>query len=511
MAIVLGPNLTIPQFVDIARKRVPIEFSTSYCERVQKSRQLVEKWTAEECVIYGVTTGFGALSTTVISSEQVRQLQKNILLSHAVSVGSPLDCEQVRAIMLMVLQNIGYGASGVRLQVLEYYKSLLNHHITPWAPGDGSVGYLSVEAHIALNLLGLGKSYLADNSQLVIGAEALKVLKLPPLELEAKEGLALISGTTSVTAFAALALYDMRQLALTADCIGAMNLEVSEGNLRAFSDPIMSVRPHVHQNQTATNVRNILQDSSIVGKGKEKRLQDALSLRCIPQLHGAVKKTISDAWAVVEIEMNSCCDNPVIYTEDGLEDAISGCNCDSSYVGLEMDSLAASAVLLGKMSERRTNRLLDPSLSEKSAFLVKNPGVNSGLMITQYTQAGLLNEMRGLAYPATVDNVPTCANQEDYVAMGYTAAKRMKDMVDKLEFIFAFELLAVYQCYYHLNRIEEMSTATKNIFSFIKEQIPELTEDVYLYPYVACLKEEIHKGTILNLVKDSGVDINFDC
>lgn len=508
MSITLGPKLTIPEFVSVARDRAIVEFSDEYCKRVEKSRQLIESWAAEGRIIYGVTTGFGALSTTVISPEQAAKLQKNILLSHSVSVGKPLDIEQIRAIMLMVLQNVGYGASGVRLKVLEYYKEFLNHNITPWAPGDGSVGYLSVEGHIALNLLGLGKTYI--NEQLVAGNQALTTLGLPALELGAKEGLALISGTTSVTGLAALALYDMKQLVLTADCIGAMNLEVSEGNLRAFSDPIMSVRPHKHQAQTAINVRNLLKDSNIVGLGKGKRLQDALSLRCIPQLHGAVKKTISDAWMTVEMEMNSCCDNPVIYTEMGLEDAVSGCNCDSSYVGLEMDSVAASAVLLGKMSERRTNRLLDSSLSEKPAFLVRHPGVNSGLMITQYTQAGLLNEMRGLVYPSTVDNVPTCANQEDYVAMGYTSAKRMKEMVEKLEFILAFELLAVYQSCYHLKRVDEMSTATKAIFDFIKPQVPELTEDVYLYPYVAWLQEEIHKGSILKVISDIGIKLIFD-
>lgn len=509
MNIILGPKLTINEFVSVVRDSALVEFSDEYCKRVEKSRKLIESWATEGRIIYGVTTGFGALSTTVISPEQAAQLQKNILLSHAISVGQPLGIEQIRAIMLMVLQNIGYGASGVRLKVLEYYRAFLNQCITPWAPGDGSVGYLSVEAHIALNLLGLGKAYVKD--QLISADKVLDSINLPALELGAKEGLALISGTTSVTALAALALYDMRQLVLTADCIGAMNLEVSEGNLRAFSEYIMDVRPHVHQNETAANVRQILQDSKIVGAGKGKRLQDALSLRCIPQLHGAAKKTISDAWKTIEIEMNACCDNPIICTEEGLEDAISGCNCDSSYVGLEMDSLAISAISLGKISERRTNRLLDTSLSGNSAFLVRHPGVNSGLMITQYTQAGLLNEMRGLVYPSTVDNVPTCANQEDYVAMGYTSAKRMKAMVEKLEFILAFELLAVYQSYYHLNRIDEMSTATKAIFDFIKEQIPELIEDVYLYPYVTWLQEEIHKGTILKLISDAGVDIIFDC
>lgn len=538
MSMQLGDRLTISQFVNIVRDGVKVEFSENYCERVKRARQLIERWVAEEKVIYGVTTGFGSLCTEVISADKTAQLQKNILLSHSVSVGKPLTIEQVRATMLMVLQNVGYGASGVRLEVLEYYKDFLNHNVTPWAPGDGSVGYLSVEAHMALNLLGLGKAYIPpaynedkhshgvisntcedtvinhldvnDDSLLVSGSEALHYIKREPIELAAKEGLALISGTTSVTALAALALYDMKQLVLTADCIGAMNLEVSEGNIEAFSEQAMVVRPHSEQMKTAINVRRLLHDSKIVGPGKGIRLQDPLSLRCIPQLHGAVKKTIADAWQTVETEMNSCCDNPIIWTEPSQEVAISACNCDSAYVGLEMDSVAAAAVLVGKMAERRTNRLLDPALSGKPAFLVKQPGLNSGLMITQYTQAGLLNEMRLSAYPATVDNVPTSANQEDYVAMGYTASKKLNGIIEKLEYILAFELLAVYQSCYYLNRIDEMSTATLKLFNFMKGRIPEFTDDVYLYPYIAWLQQQIHEGTILKLVNDVGIDLLWE-
>ncbi len=493
----IGDHLTPSDLAKIAIRGQSIAFTEDYKNRVNKGRQIVDQWIKDGKAAYGITTGFGSLSTTAVPPDQLAKLQENILLSHAISVGEPLDAEAVRAIMLMMLQNMGQGVSGVRLSLLEALAAVYNAGIVPWAPGDGSVGYLSIEAHIALVLMGKGQAHV--DGELVSGTEALARKGLQPIAPQAKEGLALISGTTSVTALATLATTAMQNALATADSIAAMTLEVSGGLLAAFSEPLMAVRNHPHQAATAQKIRHMLGDSASTGDKAGTHLQDALSIRCISQLHGAVKKTVADAYNVLDIEVNSCCDNPIVWNGEEGPRVISGCNADSSYVGLEMDSLAMGTVMIAKMSERRTNRLLDGALSGKPSFLVANPGLNSGLMLTQYTQAGLINEMRVLAHPAVIDNTPTCANQEDYVGMGYTAAKKARRLVDKLEYVLAFELLAVYQSYYYVDR-SKMSSATKKIFDYIAEHVPALKEDTYLHPYVEWLRKEIHEGTFGEVV-----------
>lgn len=497
--IVLGDPITLEDFVAVARFGAKVEFSPAYCERVNRSRTLVEGWVAEERVMYGVTTGFGALCTKAIGKEDTAQLQENILLSHSVSVGEPLSVERVRGIMLMVLQNLGQGYSGVRLSVLERYRDFLNLGLTPWAPGDGSVGYLSPDAHMALVLLGKGKAYW--QGELIPGDQALAKAGLEPMVLSSKEGLALVSGTTSATAMAALALYDMQQAAKSADVIGAMSLEALKGVMNAFDERVMSVRPHQDQADTAENVRRILSDSGIMKKYEGSRVQDALSLRCIPQLHGAAKKTLADARKTIEIEINSCCDNPILWPEEGNEDVISACNADSAYVGMEMDSACIAAVSLAKMSERRNNRIVDGSLSGYPWFCIKEPGLNSGLMIPQYAQAGLINEMRGLATPSTIDNTPTCGNQEDYVAMGYYACKKAGPMAEKLEYVLAMELLSAFQVQQFVDPDVARSSATAAVLAEIGAHVPVMEQDMLLYPHIEYLKDFIHSGELLRVAE----------
>ncbi|MDM8136731.1 HAL/PAL/TAL family ammonia-lyase [[Clostridium] symbiosum] len=497
--IVLGAPITLDDFIAVARYSAAVEFSEEYCRRVEKSRELVEQWVSEEKVMYGVTTGFGALCTKAIGKDETAKLQENIILSHSVSVGEPLSIERVRGIMLMVLQNLGQGYSGVRLTILEYYKDFLNKGITPWTPGDGSVGYLAPEAHMALVLLGRGKAWY--EGELLEGGEALKRAGMRPLELSSKEGLALVSGTTSPTAMAALAIYDLLNAAKAADIIGSATLEACKGVMNAFDERVMSVRPHSEQAKTAENVRTILNGSGIIEKYKGSRVQDALSLRCIPQLHGASKKTLKDAKEVIEIEMNSCCDNPIIWPGQGNEDVISACNADSSYVGIEMDSACIAAAALAKMSERRNNRLIDESLSGNPWFCIKTPGLNSGLMIPQYTQAGLLNEMRILATPATIDNTPTCGNQEDYVAMGYNACKKAGSAAEKLEYILAIELLSAYETQQFLDTDVKRSAATEAVMKEIGRHVPIMEQDMFLHPYIEYLRELIHSGHLIRIVE----------
>ena len=497
--IVLGEPITMEQFIAVCREGAQVEFSHDYCQRVDRSRQLVERWVDEEKVMYGVTTGFGALCTKAISKEETAKLQENIILSHSVSLGEPLSIERVRGIMLMILQNLGRGYSGVRLELLEQYRQFLNRGLTPWAAGDGSVGYLSPEAHMALVLIGRGKAYY--QGELLPGDQALKKAGLEPIALSSKEGLALVSGTTSATAMAALGLYDFQKAAKSADIVGAMSLEALKGVMNAFDARVMQVRPHADQGNTAENVRRILAGSGIIEKYQGHRVQDALSLRCIPQLHGAAKKTFRDAKETIEIEMNACCDNPILWPEEGSQDVISACNPDSAYVGMEMDSACIAAVSLAKMSERRNNRIIDESLSGYPSFCIASPGLNSGLMIPQYTQAGLINEMRGLATPSTIDNTPTCCNQEDYVAMGYLACKKSGPMAEKLEYVLAIELLSAYQVQQFVDPEVKRSPATQAVLDEIAKHVPVLKQDDFLYPYIVYLKDFIHSGGLIRTVE----------
>lgn len=498
--LILGEKVCLEDLMNVARYGYKVEFDEKYRKRVQDSRDLVERWVEEEKVIYGVTTGFGALCTKTISKEETMALQKNIILSHSTSVGTPFTKEEARATMFMILQNLGQGYSGIKLETLEFIKTMLNLDIYPFMPREGSVGYLCPEAHLALTLIGEGKLYYKD--ELLASKDVLEKLNITPLTLSSKEGLSLVSGTTSVTALGAIALYDMINSSKSADIIAACSLEVSKGIIFAFDEAVMKVRPHKHQAISAKNIRTILNDSQIIEKCKYDRLQDALSLRCVPQLHGAAKKNLYDAKYVIETEINSCCDNPIIYRDDDGARAISACNADSSYVGIEMDSCAIASTMIAKMSERRNNRLIDGNLSANPAFLIKNPGFNSGLMIPQYTQAGLLGDMRILCTPSVIDNTPTCMNQEDYVAMGYNASKKAISIVEKLEYILAIELMSAYQSHFFLEDDLKLSSATDAIYEYLKNYIPELEEDFYLYPHIEYLKDLIHSKKLLDIVEN---------
>ncbi len=493
--ISLDNHLTLPSFMAVVKERYLVQLSSQYQIRVNASRQLIDQWLSENKVMYGVTTGFGALCSTKISIEDAAILQKNLILSHATSVGEPMEEDYVRGIMLMVLQNIGQGYSGVRLTVLQRYVDMLNHGVIPYVPQDGSVGYLSIEAHIAMTLFGEGR-VLYQNEYLPT-AQVLKILNWNPIQLQAKEGLALISGTTSATALAAINIHYLQELAKTADVIGALTLETLCGNLQAFDDRVMSVRPHSEQAQTARNVRNILSDSAWMKENAPQHLQDALSLRCIPQLHGAAKKLFNDAQKTIEIEINACCDNPIIWSDGVDAEILSACNADSSYIGMAMDSIAIAATNLAKMSERRNNRLLDPISSGLPAFLVKESGLNSGLMIPQYTQAALLNEMRMLSTPATIDNTPTCNNQEDYVAMGYNASKKAALLTKKLQYVLAIELLSIVTAQQFMNDSQPRSSVTKKICQYISDELPMIKTDVYLAEYIEKIRQLIHEGQVV--------------
>lgn len=495
--IVLGGGSTLYDLAMVARFGAKVSFDDGYRDRVKKSRALIQQFVEEKRPIYGVTTGLGENVKRVITEKDAIRYQENMIMTHCTTVGEPLDVEAVRATMFVMLLNMGAGYSGVRLETLEHIAELLNRKVTPWAPAHGSVGYLGAEAHIALVLLGKGKAYY--EGELLSGDEALRRIGAAPIVPGHKEGLCLISGGTSATAMAALAAYDAKKLAATADIIASCTLEALGGNLSAFDERVMSVKRQPEQWASANNVRKILRDSQIIKEHGRQNLQDALSLRCIPQAHGAARKAVLDAVSVIENELNSCDDNPIVHPSG---EVLSGCNCDAGFVGIESDSICLAMTYLAKISERRTDRMVNEHVSGLPPFLAASAGENSGYMIVQYSSAGLMGEMRVLSHPASVDAVPTCALQEDYVSMGYNAAMKARKVVELAEYVLANELLTAAQAV-DLRACGEtpLSQVTGKVREAIREKASFMDKDHYVSPDMEWAYELVHSGRVRDIAE----------
>lgn len=504
--VILGGKNTLEQVVAVARYHAEVEFSEEYKNRVNKCREYVEKFSREGKAIYGITTGLGDNCRKFIPEEDRVKIQRNHILAHTVAVGEPLAEEGVRAMMFVMLLHFGTGHTGFRLETLELIRECLNKNVVPRVPKHGSVGYLGLESHIGMVLIGEGKAYY--EGELCSGREALEMAGLKPVVLGSKEGLTMVSGTTSVTALTCLAYYDGIMLAKTADISGAFSLEMLKGTLRAMDERIMNTRPHPGQLKTAENIRNLLAGSEIIEKYKDYRVQDALSLRCMPQLHGAVKKALADGLEAIEIELNSSVDNPLIFWDGDEAEALMGCNADGTYLGMASDFLCIALADLLKMAERRTDRLVNRHVSELPAFLNASADFNDGLMMIQYTAAGLIGEMRLLAHPAVVDNVETCANQEDYVNMGYNAAKKAYDCVKAAQYILAIELICDAQAKEFYPELKS-SPAIEGVYAKIREVMPAMEDDVALEPYIEEVKNLIVEGEIVKAAQDKGVELKF--
>jgi histidine ammonia-lyase len=399
----------------------------------------------------------------------------------------------------MILISLGKGFSGVRLELLEMIAALLNNEIVPFAPGEGSVGYLAVEGHLALVLLGEGQARV-NGGELVDGATALKQVGLRPIDLQCKEGLAMLNGTTSVTAISILALYNALQCVELADLAAAMSLEALKGTIRAYDARYHMVKAHAGQAESAARIRAILQDSKLIEENIDYRLQDPYSLRAVPQVHGASRTFVDYVRQSIGDEINSCGDNPVIYPlsdDDGI--AISGANFDGSYVGLSADTLCNAMTNLAKISERRTDRMVNSHFSELPAFLVRNPGLNNGYMIVQYTAAGLLGEMKVLSFPSTVDSVSTCGNQEDPVSFAYNAAVKAYKVSQKLESVLAIELLVGCQALDFYD-VSKASSVTKAVYDLVRSRVPVAEKDRAFYPDIVSVTEQVRSGEILAVV-----------
>lgn len=494
--VTLGGTNTLEHIVAIARNHACVEFSAEYEQRVRHCRTHVEQFSREGQAIYGLTTGLGDNWRKFIPEGDRIAIQRNNILAHTCSVGEPLNEECVRAMMAVMLVHFGTGHTGIRLETLELIRDLLNSGITPRVPRHGSVGYLCLEGHIGMVLIGEGRA--TYKGEMMTGGEALEKANLTPTVLSSKEGLTFVSGTTSITAMSSLAFYDAMMLARTADVVASMTLEMLKGTLMAMDSRIMGARPHSDQGNTAKNVRTLLEDSEIIAHYRGHRVQDALSLRCIPQLHGAVKKCVKDGLFTLATELNSSVDNPLIFEEaDGTPIALMGCNADGSYMGMASDFLAIAITDLCKMSERRIDRLVNHHVSELPAFLNQNSEFNNGLMMIQYTAAGIIGELRLKAHPATVDNVVTCANQEDYVSMGFNAAMKAYDCISLSKYILAIELICACQAVDCVSEGPKPATATQAVYQLIRTVMPELVDDAPLAPYTEAVADLIQHGFVL--------------
>jgi len=446
-------------------------------EAMGRSRTFVEELLDGDDQIYGVTTGFGRLAEVVIPHHQREALQRNLIRSHAAGVGPPLSREEVRIIMLLRANALARGHSGVRIKVVEGILSFLNQGIHPRVPEAGSVGAsgdLAPLAHIALCLMGEGE--VEWRGTVSPTHRVLESVGLEPLVLQAKEGLALINGTQATTGLGILSFSRARTAVDTADVAGAMSLEGLKGTPEAFRSEVQEVRPHPGQKEAARRLRALLKDSEIRESHRhgDPRVQDSYSLRCMPQVHGATREVMAYVRRILETEANSTTDNPLVLPDARI--VVSAGNFHAQVVSQALDFLAIALADMAAMSERRIERLLNPDLSGLNAFLAHSPGLESGLMIAQVTAADLLAEMRVLAHPASVDSVPTSANQEDHISMGMAATRKLRRSVECLEYILAIELLCGAQALEFLKPMQPGS-GVGEAYRLVRERIPPLQGD----------------------------------
>jgi len=502
-----GEHLTLEQVITSAYEpSIEVVLSDGAQAKVQRAAQAVQKFIDRGEIVYGITTGFGAFKSKIIPPDQVRQLQRNILMSHAVGVGEALDQPTTRALMLIRANTLAKGHSGIRLETLELLLAMLNRGIYPVVPSQGSLGAsgdLAPLAHMALPLIGLGE--VVFQSELLPGAEALVRAGLAPVDLAAKEGLALTNGTTLMAAFGALVVHQAENLAETADLAGCLSLEALYGTPRAFDPRIHQVRPHPRQIECAARVRQFIEGSTFTRPDDPLNVQDAYTLRCIPQVHGAVRDAIAYARWVVEIELNSATDNPLIFFDDDTGEAtvISGGNFHGEPIAIAMDYLALAITELGNISERRLTRLTDEASNKETlpAFLIQHGGVNSGFMLTQYTAAALASENKVLAHPASVDTIPSSANIEDHVSMGPAAARQAIQIANNVERILALELFAAAQAIDFRRQVlgpeAKLGRGTGPAYELIRQQVPFLEHDAVMYPYIETVRALVASGQLV--------------
>ncbi|PIE22430.1 MAG: histidine ammonia-lyase [Planctomycetota bacterium] len=495
-----GEGLTLSDLQPVLEGPVPrLDLSEDAWSRCAASREVVEEVVRTGRTVYGVNTGFGKLAGVAIEADKLGQLQRNLILSHATGVGCPLPVEISRLMILLRVQALAKGHSGVRRELLERLLLHFNEGLIPVIPEQGSVGAsgdLAPLAHVALTLLGEGDVWFEGRP--VPTAERFAALGLKPFELSAKEGLALINGTQCMTAIGVHALLIGGRVLKSADIACALSLEALRGSCQPYQPKVHQARGQLGQALVARNLLALLEDSEVIPSHKDcGKVQDAYSLRCVPQVHGAARDAFAFVQGVLEREINAATDNPLVFA-DG--DVISAGNFHGQPVSQALDFLGISIATLANISERRIENLVNPDLSGLSPFLAPNPGLNSGLMIPQVVAASLASENKSLAHPASVDTIPTSANREDHVSMGVTAARHARDIVNNTAKVLGIELISGAQGL-HFDHSIKAGRGVEAAFAVVREHIPPLGEDRYLAPDLAVAEEIVRSGELLRRVE----------
>lgn len=490
-----GQRLSLEEVARVARGEEGVTLAASARARMKASRETVERIVAEERVVYGVNTGFGKLSDVTVPADELRELQLNLVRSHACGVGPPLSQEETRAMMLLRANVLALGFSGARPFVAETLLSMLERGVRPFIPETGSVGAsgdLAPLSHLALCCVGEGEAVY--EGERLPGGEALRRAGVEPLTLEAKEGLALLNGTQALTAVGALALERALRLARTADVSGSMSLEALRGTPAAFDERIHRARPHRGQGEVAAHLRELLRDSEIRASHLEgdPRVQDAYSLRCMPQVHGAARDALAHARTAVEVETGAATDNPLVFADTA--EVISGGNFHGAPLAIAFDYACIALVHLGNIVERRVDRLVNPDKNEGlPAFLTARAGVESGYMVPQIVAVALLNECKVLAHPASVDNLPTDGGKEDHVSMGMTAALKLRGVVERVERVVAVELLAAAEGLEYRAPLQP-GRGARRAYETLRAHAPRLTRDRTLAPDIEKVTAALRRG-----------------
>jgi histidine ammonia-lyase len=490
-----GKALSLEQIAAVAIGHERVAISPSARAGIAASRKVIEQIVARDAVVYGVNTGFGKLSDVRVPQDELKQLQLNLVRSHACGIGEPLSEPEVRAMLLLRANVLTLGFSGIRWDVIELLCEMLNRRVHPVVPEKGSVGAsgdLAPLAHLALSVIGEGEALF--EGERMATAEALRRVKLKPVELDAKEGLALLNGTQAMHAVGGLALLRAQRLARVADVSGAMSLEALKGTPVAFDPRLQEARPHPGQKAAAEHLLSLMEDSEIRQSHltDDPRVQDAYSLRCMPQVHGAVRGALAHCEDVLLIESASATDNPLVFAETG--DVISGGNFHGAPLAFAFDYAAIAITDLMSICERRTDRLTNPDKSEGlPAFLAQRPGVESGFMIAHVAAASLVNEARVLAHPASVDNITTSGGKEDHVSMGMTSGLKLRSIVDLAENLLAIELLAAAEGLEY-RRPLKAGRGVERAYTAVRKVAPPLTQDRPLSGDIAAVAEAIRRG-----------------
>lgn len=485
--IINGSNLSLSDINNVARGFYHVNIDENAIDKINYSRSIIDEIVESQKVVYGVNTGFGSLANVTITKDQTVQLQENLIRTHASGFGPYLDTDVVRAIMLIRINSLIKGYSGIRFEVIETLLSMLNERVHPLIPSKGSLGAsgdLAPLAHMVLPMLGLGQAEF--DGEILEGNKAMKRAGIDIIKLSSKEGLALINGTTVLTAIGALATYDGINLAKYSDIISSISFQSFRGIIDAFDNRLHEIRPHKGQLKTAENIRALTENSTYITKQGEIRVQDPYSFRCIPQVHGASKDALYYAKEKVEIEINSVTDNPIVTLEG---DVISGGNFHGEPMAQVFDYLCIALSEIANISERRIERLINNSLSGNPSFLVSHPGLNSGFMIAQYAAASLVSENKILSHPGSVDSIPSSENQEDIVSMGTISARKAYEINSNVKRVLATELIIGCQSI-DFKKDFNLSDAGRYIYSQFRKEVSflEYDKDIQMY-------EELDKAT----------------